>query len=106
MPAYAHAGGVTGKESDPVSLQFRLATACAFLSLGACATVTDERLSSIVVDGREYTLRTRTIDGPNGAFETTSAIVRGKAFICKIDSPGDCEAAVRIGRETRRFDSD
>ncbi|MCV3270552.1 hypothetical protein [Roseobacter sinensis] len=77
----------------------------AVLAVGACATVADERLSTIVVDGREYTLRTRTIDGPTGTYETTSARVRGKHFICIIDSPGDCEAAVRQGRESSLFDS-
>lgn len=84
----------------------RVFPALACLTLGACASVTDERLSTLVVNGEEYTLRTRTLEGPNGSFETTSAIVRGKAFVCRIDSPGDCEAAVRIGRESSRFDSD
>ncbi|MEM9636825.1 MAG: hypothetical protein AAGA94_04205 [Pseudomonadota bacterium] len=80
--------------------------AFAVLALGACASVAEERLSTIVVDGQSYVLRTRTIESPNGTFETTSARVRGKHFICKIDSPGDCEAAVRQGRESSLFDGD
>lgn len=78
----------------------------ATFALGACATVAEEQLSAIVVDGESYTLRTRTIQGPNGPFETTSARVRGGHFLCKIDSPGDCEAAVRRGLESNIFDRD
>lgn len=78
----------------------------ATLALGACTTVAQERLSTIDVDGESYVLRTRTIEGPNGPYETTSARVRGAHFLCKIDSPGDCEAAVRRGRESNIFDRD
>lgn len=84
----------------------RFLPALSVLALGACATVAEEQLSSIVVDDESYVLRTRTIEGTNGAFETTSARVRGKYFICKIDSPGDCEAAVRRGKEANIFDRD
>lgn len=84
----------------------RFLPALCVLALGACATVAEEQLSSIVVDDESYVLRTRTIEGPNGSFETTSARVRGKYFICKIDSPGDCEAAVRRGKESNIFDRD
>ncbi|WP_299830166.1 hypothetical protein [uncultured Roseobacter sp.] len=84
----------------------RFFPALTVLALGACATVAEEQLSTIIVDDESYVLRTRTIEGPNGPFETTSARVRGKYFICKIDSPGDCEAAVRRGREANIFDRD
>lgn len=69
------------------------------LSLTACGTVEQETFTPIVVDGRTYELRTRTIDGPNGSYQTTSAMVGRIAYLCKIDSPGDCEAAVRRGRD-------
>lgn len=78
----------------------------ATLALGACTTVADEQLSAITVDGKSYTLRTRTIEGPNGSFETTSARVRGGYYLCKIDSPGDCEAAVKRGLETSVINRD
>lgn len=72
------------------------------LVLTACATVVDERRSSIVVDGRSYELRTRLIDGPNGTFEHTSVFVYQTPVMCQPDSPGDCEGKVR--RTLSRFD--
>ncbi|WP_299865350.1 hypothetical protein [uncultured Roseobacter sp.] len=89
-----------------MSRNLRFLPALSVLALGACATVAEERLSSIVVDDESYVLRTRVIETENGSFETTSARVRGKYFICKIDSPGDCEAAVRRGKESNIFDRD
>ncbi len=84
----------------------RSLAALALLALGACATASADRLSTVTVDGREYELRTRTIDGPGGQFETTSVRVRGGYALCKIDSPGDCAAAVRRGRESGVRDND
>lgn len=78
--------------------------AAAALTLGACGTVTDERLTPIVVDGQTFELRTRTIDGPNGAYETTSAEVYNIHYPCKIDSPGDCEGAVLRGLNNIPFE--
>ena len=73
------------------------------LLLAACSTVVSESSSSIVVDGERYELRTRVTNGPNGQYETTSAIVGGMSNTCIPDSPGDCEAAVRRGLS--RFDA-
>ncbi len=69
---------------------------CALL-LGACASVVDESTGTVLVNGRAYELRTRTMEGPNGTFQTTQVMVRGMPQVCKPDSPGDCEAAVRRG---------
>ncbi|MCV3270553.1 YgdI/YgdR family lipoprotein [Roseobacter sinensis] len=74
--------------------------ALSVLTLTACAdSVADTQLRTIVVDGEPYTLRTRIIEGPNGPYETTSARVRNTYYPCKLDSPGDCAAAVRFGRD-------
>lgn len=63
--------------------------------LSACGSVTNETTSSIVVDRNTYELRTRTIQGPNGAYDTSSVRVNGTYRQCQPDSPGSCEAAVR-----------
>jgi hypothetical protein len=68
----------------------------------ACGTVESERTGTIVVDGLSYQLRERTINGRNGPYEHTSVRVSGNYYTCLPDSPGDCEAAVRRGRD--RFD--
>lgn len=72
------------------------------LLLGACATITEESRSSIVVDGEVYELRTRTIDTGGRTYVKTDAMVGGFAVTCIPSSPGDCEAAVRNG--LNRFD--
>lgn len=79
-----------------VKLQVLLATAAGVFS--ACAPVSNETFSTITVEGRPYELRTRTIDGPNGPYETSSVLVRNNYYLCKPDSPGDCEAAVKTGQ--------
>ncbi|WP_300059543.1 hypothetical protein [uncultured Roseobacter sp.] len=74
-------------------------------TLAACGTrVIDTRLSTIIVDDELYTLRTRTIEGPNGTYQTTSARVYNSYYPCKLASPGDCAAAVRFGRDYFPFD--
>lgn len=70
------------------------------VALSACASVSNETVRTITLDGRSYDLRTRTIEGTNGTFETSSVKVHGSYFQCKPDSPGDCEAAVRTGRNS------
>ncbi|MDW3224804.1 MAG: hypothetical protein R8G34_18300 [Paracoccaceae bacterium] len=70
------------------------------IALSGCASVTSETFSTVVLEGRSYELRTRTIDGPNGPYETSSVQVRGSYYLCKPDSPGDCEAAIREGRKS------
>lgn len=71
------------------------ATACI---TAACASVTNETFSTIILDGRSYELRTRTFDGPDGAYQTSSVRVNSNYYLCKPDSPGDCQAAVKRGR--------
>lgn len=67
--------------------------------LAACGTVTNETVGTIVVDGEAFELRTRTIDGPNGTYDTTSVRVNSVYYGCIPTSRGDCEAAVRNGLE-------
>jgi hypothetical protein len=70
--------------------------ACALL-LTACGSVTNQQVSTIVVDGNAYEYRQRTIDGQGGSYTSTSVRVGGSYYNCLPDSPGDCEAAVRRG---------
>lgn len=74
-----------------------LLVACVVL-LAACSAVIEESTSTITVDGRSYDLRERILDGPNGPVKQTSVWVKGGYSLCLIDSPGDCEAAVRNAR--------
>ncbi|WP_187429471.1 hypothetical protein ROLI_032610 [Roseobacter fucihabitans] len=74
-------------------------SATALLALGACATVSSETISTVVVDGEAYDVRTRTIEGANGSYETSSVRVNARYYLCILDSPGDCEAAARRGLE-------
>lgn len=68
------------------------------VTLAACATVQSESRSSIVVDGRTYELRTQVIDGPNGPYNRSFVMVKNRMAVCLPESPGDCEAAVRLAR--------
>lgn len=70
------------------------AIAPCLLVLTACGTVENESKSSITVDGNAYELRTEQIEGPNGTYDNTSVIVNGRMYLCKPDSPNDCEDAV------------
>ncbi|MBW4710405.1 hypothetical protein KX928_21655 [Roseobacter sp. YSTF-M11] len=74
------------------------------LLVSACATVTDQTVSSVVVNGDSYEVRTRMIEGPGGSYETSSARVNNQYFLCRRNSPGDCEAAVRRGLERLPFE--
>jgi hypothetical protein len=76
---------------------------CAALLLPACSTVLDEsRQSFTSASGFTYEVRTRTMQGPQGTYQTSDALAGGVATPCRIDSPGDCEAAARRG--INRFD--
>lgn len=74
------------------------------LGLSACATVVDETRTSIMVDGRAYELRTRTLEGTDGTFQQSSVVVRNRLYTCLPASPGDCEATVRLARTESRGD--
>lgn len=82
-----------------MTLKLALISAATLLAVSACGTVTSETNSSIIVDGESFNIRSRTIDGPNGAFETSSVRVGGIYYLCIPESKGDCEAAVREGLE-------
>jgi hypothetical protein len=64
------------------------------LALTACGSVQNQSTSSITVDGNSYELKTEEIQGPNGTFDNTSVIVNGREYLCKPESPNDCEDAV------------
>lgn len=65
------------------------------LVVTGCATIESESIGEVVVNGRSYELRTRTLNGPNGTYESSHVVVRGNTEVCRPQSPGDCEAAVR-----------
>ena len=81
---------------NPVAL-----AAIACVSLSACgATVQDERYSQVSTFNGTYEVRTRTIDYEDGRRHTRSDVkVGGYWYPCKIDSPGDCEAAAEVGED-------
>ncbi len=74
-----------------------LGTLC-ILILPACAEVKNESFSTITLKGREYELRTRTIEGANGPYVTHSVRANTGYRTCNPDSPGSCEAALRNSR--------
>lgn len=74
--------------------------AAAGLTLLGCGSVTSEQMTTITVNDRSYPLRTRTLDGPGGSYQTSSVRVRGKYFTCIPESPGDCAAAISRGQST------
>jgi hypothetical protein len=63
--------------------------------LSTCGTVTNETTGTIILDGRSYQLRTRTIQGSDGSYNTSSVQAKGTWRQCLPASPGSCEAAVR-----------
>lgn len=73
----------------------------AVFSLTACAAPTETTRSTITVDGKQYPLRTITENGPNGPFQQSSVKVRNQYYLCLPDSPGDCEAAIKIAIDQR-----
>jgi hypothetical protein len=80
-------------------MKAKVALLAGFGLLAACGTVESQSSSTIVVDGRSYEVRERIINGPSGPYAHTSVRVRGNYVSCLPDSPGDCEAAVRAGRD-------
>lgn len=72
------------------------------IAVAGCGTVEDVQRTTIEVDGRAYTLETREITTGNRSFNQTAAVVRQRRVTCLIDSPGDCEAAVREARSRPR----
>lgn len=67
----------------------------AAVGLAGCGEVVEESYGTIVVDGQNYDVRSRVIDGPNGSYTKTSVIVGNVPHTCLPDSPGDCRAAVK-----------
>lgn len=72
----------------------------AALTLGACATISNEThtpayLDGGFYDGERYDIRKRLVEGPRGTYEQTSVVYKGLSRQCIFDSPNDCEAAAR-----------
>lgn len=76
----------------------RYPIALCLLAVAGCAPVDSETRTTIVVDGASYELRTQVIDGPRGQYERSSVVVQNRLYTCLPDSPGDCEATVRLAR--------
>ena len=81
-------------------MKIRYWMGCGLVALSGCAEVVSETSSTITVNGRDYELRTRVIDGQNGPFEQSSVIVDSRPYVCRPDSPGDCESAIRDARNS------
>jgi len=69
------------------------------LLVAACAQVTNERRSTIDVDGRTFPLVTQTVQSGNRTYDVSYVIVKNERRQCRPESPGDCEATAK---ETRR----
>jgi len=68
------------------------------MALSACATIVDEKSTDAVIQsgfnaGERYTIRERTLDGPQGTYQQTSVVYKGISSTCRINSPNDCERA-------------
>jgi hypothetical protein len=68
--------------------------------LCSCGTITEQSQSSIMINGRSYELRDRTVQGISGSYRQTSIKVNNSYRDCLIDSPGSCEAAIRRGNKS------
>ncbi len=69
--------------------------------VSACATIIDETSTTAVLQsgfyaGKEYQIRTRLLEGPNGPYERTDVVYRSVSRNCIKDSPGDCEKAAEL----------
>ncbi|MGA9434838.1 MAG: hypothetical protein WBV62_11450 [Roseobacter sp.] len=71
------------------------------LALSACSTVESETFTTIDLNGRDYQLRTRTINGPQGTFETHAIRAGDGSFrSCDPQSPQSCRAALNTRRSS------
>ena len=84
------------RTNDMKPIVFLFASA---LVLSACGTVTNETRGTINLDGRTYELRTRTMQGSDGSYNTSSVRAKGTWRQCLPASPGSCEAAIRRGNK-------
>jgi len=68
------------------------------MALSACGTIVDEKSTDAVIQsgfnaGERYTIRERTLDGPQGTYQQTSVVYKGISSTCRINSPNACERA-------------
>ena len=72
-------------------MTWKIILPAAAVALSACATIVDERSTDAVIQngfnaGERYTIRERTLDGPQGTYKQTSVVYRGISSTCRIDS--------------------
>ncbi len=66
--------------------------------MAGCASIENESYSTIVVNGRETELRTRTMSDGNRTYVSNAVRAKNGSFkICEPDEPGSCEQALRVG---------
>jgi hypothetical protein len=76
-------------------------TMTTLLTLSACATVESETYSMINLNGRDYELRTRSINGPQGLFETHAIRANDGSFrSCDPQTPRTCQSALNTRRDS------
>ena len=82
-------------------MNFRFAIPAALAFVAACSTVLDETRTPAVLQtgyyaGEPYEIVTRTMQNDDGStFERTQVVYRGRAAVCRVDSPRDCELAAQ-----------
>ena len=82
-------------------MQLRYAIALNLIIVAGCAPTSDVTNSTIIVNGEQYPFRTTIVDGPNGPYQLSGVKVRSQFHKCLPESPGDCEAVVRIAVDQR-----
>lgn len=63
--------------------------------IAACAEVSDERFSSVTVYGKEYPIKTMTINSGGRTYEVSRVRVENLNPQCDLSLNGDCEAVVK-----------
>lgn len=82
-------------------MTWKMILPAAAIALSACATIVDEQTTETSLQrginaGERYTIRQRTLEGPQGRYEQTTVVYRGVSSVCRIDSPNDCERAAEV----------
>lgn len=67
---------------------------CASL-VAACAEVSNERLSTVTVNGKEYPVKTQTVQSGGRTFDVSRVRVENLNPQCDLSLSNDCEAVVK-----------
>ncbi len=89
-------------------LRWILPVAVLVVAVSGCTKVLDEERIDAVIQrgvnaGEAYTIRIRTIQGPQGTFVHTSVLYGGRSATCNLDRARDCEIAAEALIERADF---